>query len=71
MVVSMLSIPHTPYIVALMKDGLLVAIDIRKGKWIAQYQPATTVSCWRIEVLDEANVFVILLVGPEDRSSIS
>ncbi|KAG8901498.1 mitochondrial inner membrane protein required for protein import [Tulasnella sp. 403] len=77
-IVSILLIPHTPYVLTLSAISgpmrtvsWITCVDTERGKKIARYRSEGLVSSWRAEAFSEGAVIIALLVGPEDRSTIS
>ncbi|KAG8925297.1 hypothetical protein FRC01_010391 [Tulasnella sp. 417] len=76
-IVSILLIPHTPYVLTLSVGGgmratsLITCVDTVKGKKVASYRSQGLVSSWRAETVSEGAIIIALLIGPEDRATIS
>lgn len=75
-IVSILLIPHTPYVLTLSVGGgmratsLITCVDTVKGKKVASYRSQGLVSSWRAETVSEGAIIIALLIGPEDRATI-
>ncbi|KAG8987160.1 hypothetical protein FRB94_002586 [Tulasnella sp. JGI-2019a] len=76
-IVSMLLIPQTPYVLTLSVGGgmralsWITCVDTEKGKKVARYRSDGLVSSWRAEPVTPNVVVIALLIGPEDRATIS
>ncbi|KAG9047902.1 hypothetical protein FS837_001231 [Tulasnella sp. UAMH 9824] len=76
-IVSILLIPHTPFVLTLSVGGgmratsLITCVDTVKGKKVASYRSQGLVSSWRAETVSEGAIIIALLIGPEDRATIS
>ncbi|KAG8980614.1 hypothetical protein FRB90_007593 [Tulasnella sp. 427] len=51
--------------------SLITCVDTVKGKKVASYRSQGLVSSWRAETVSEGAIIIALLIGPEDRASIS
>lgn len=75
-IVSILVIPHTPYVLTLSVGGgvraisWITCVDTDKGRRLARYRSEGLVSSWRAETIAEKVIVIALLIGPEDRSRI-
>lgn len=75
-IVSILLIPHTPFVLTLSVGGgmratsLITCVDTVKGKKVASYRSQGLVSSWRAETVSEGAIIIALLIGPEDRATI-